>query len=65
MREAAAAGDSVDAAAGDDIDVSRGDMLGGPRAARPRRPSKPSCAGCASRPLAAAGRYLLRHTTRT
>jgi sulfate adenylyltransferase subunit 1 len=65
-RDCALAGDSVALQLADELDVSRGDMIvDAHRVARPARAFEAKLCWLASEPLAAQGRYLLRHTTRT
>ncbi len=65
-KPAALAGDAVTLLLHDELDVSRGDMLTSP-AQRPRAAKTLDAQLCwlAPEPLRLAGRYLLKHTTRT
>ena len=65
-RPAARAGDSVTLSLADELDISRGDMLADP-ASPPRTANALEARLCwfGTAPLAASGRYLLKHTTRT
>jgi sulfate adenylyltransferase subunit 1 len=66
VRDAAAAGDSVTLLLADELDVSRGDMLVDVvRQPRPVRAFEAKLCWLSDEPLAAQGRYLLRHSTRT
>ena len=63
---AALAGDSVAILLEDELDVSRGDMLvDAHRVPRPVKAFTAKLCWLAREPLAPAGRYLLKHTTRT
>ncbi len=65
-RAAAAAGDSIALALDTEIDLARGDLLADP--AQPPRVARwfdATLVWLAAEPLAAHGRYLLKHTTRT
>jgi sulfate adenylyltransferase subunit 1 len=65
-RESAAAGDSIALALDTEIDLARGDLLADP--AQPPRVARSldaTLVWLAAEPLAAHGRYLLKHTTRT
>jgi sulfate adenylyltransferase large subunit len=65
-RAGAAAGDAVTLALRDELDVSRGDMLvDARRPARAARSLRAQIFWLAQPPLDLAGRYLLKHTTRT
>jgi sulfate adenylyltransferase subunit 1 len=66
VRDAASAGDSVALLLADELDVSRGDMLVEVvRRPRVARAFEAKLCWLADQPLAAQGRYLLRHSTRT
>ena len=64
--ESAFLGDSVALSLEDEMDVSRGDMIvDADRRPRPAKAFEAKLCWLAAEPLAAQGRYLLRHTTRT
>jgi sulfate adenylyltransferase subunit 1 len=66
VRSAAAAGDSVTLLLADELDVSRGDMLADvSRPPRAVNTFEAKVCWLGGEPLAPAGRYLLKHTTRT
>ena len=66
VRQAAAAGDSVTLLLDDELDVSRGDMLADfVRPPRAVKAFEAKLCWLGNEPLAAQGRYLLKHTTRT
>jgi len=65
-RTLATAGDAVTVTLSDELDVSRGDMLvDARRAPRASRSLRAEICWLAQSPLDPAGRYLLKHTTRT
>ena len=65
-RDIACAGDSVTLLLSDELDISRGDMLADAHhAPRVVHEVEATLIWLATEPLAADGRYLLRHTTRT
>ena len=64
--KSASAGDSVALQLEDELDVSRGDMIADAhRMPRPAKAFEAKLCWLADEPLAAGGRYLLKHTTRT